>query len=172
MPGLVGFAYEAQGIRVKGQWYPIVKMDWVEGQTLHTYIGQHVSDADALRRLAAQWRDLMRDLRAGGIAHADLQHGNALVTPKGELRLVDYDGMFVSAFAGQPSHELGHPNYQHPQRRSADYDANLDNFAALVIYVSLVALTYEPDLWAQFHTGENLIFSASDFKAPQKSPDL
>ena len=71
---------------------------------------------------------------------------------------------------GQPSHELGHANYQHPQRTATDYNENLDNFAALLIYTSLVALIYDPGLWEKFHTGENLIFSAADFKAPQKSP--
>ena len=170
MPELVGFTYHAQGIRIKGQWFPIVRMEWVEGTTLHTYVGQHVSEADRLRGLALRWRDLMAHLKANHIAHADLQHGNVLVTGAGELRLVDYDGMFVPDLAGQPSRELGHPNYQHPQRAGADYDERLDNFAALVIYLSLVALSYDPALWAQFHTGENLIFSESDFKAPQKSP--
>ena len=42
--GIVGFAYEAQGIQIQGQWYPIVKMDWVEGNTLHTYIGKLFED--------------------------------------------------------------------------------------------------------------------------------
>ncbi len=170
VPELVGFTYHAQGIRIRGQWFPIVTMEWVEGTTLHTYIGQHVGDADRLRGLAAKWRDLMAHLKANGIAHGDLQHGNALVTAAGELRLVDYDGMFIPDLRGQPSRELGHPNYQHPQRASADYNEKLDDFAALVIYTSLVALSYDPDLWARFHTGENLIFSEADFKAPQKSP--
>ncbi len=131
MPGLVEFAYEAQGIRVRGQWYPIVKMDWIEGVTLHTYISKHVQEPDTLRKLARQWRILLERLRQNHIAHADLQHGNVLVTPSGELRLVDYDGMFVPALRGQASHELGHPNYQHPQRTAQSYDENLDNFAAL-----------------------------------------
>ena len=170
MPELVGFAYFAQGIRIKGQWVPIVRMEWVEGTTLHTYVGQHVHNGERLRGLAIRWRDLMAHLKANHIAHADLQHGNVLVTGSGELRLVDYDGMFVPDLRGQPSRELGHPNYQHPQRAGADYDERLDNFAALVIYTSLVALSYDASLWAQFHTGENLIFSESDFKAPQKSP--
>ena len=169
MPGLVEFAYEAQGIRVRGQWYPIVKMEWIEGVTLHTYISKHVQEPDTLRKLARQWRILLERLRQNHIAHADLQHGNVLVTPGGELRLVDYDGMFVPALRGQASHELGHPNYQHPQRTAQSYDEHLDNFAGLVIYTSLVALIYNPGLWAEFHTGENLIFSAADFKAPQKS---
>ena len=176
MAGIVGFGYEAQGIKIKGQWYPIVKMEWVEGKTLHTYIaqlfkdGQQAGDTDALRRLADQWRALMANLRQRHIAHGDLQHGNVLVTPRGDLRLVDYDGMFVPSLKGQPSHELGHANYQHPQRTATDYNEHLDNFAALVIYTSLVALVYDPGLWEKFHTGENLIFSAPDFKAPQKSP--
>jgi len=176
MSGIVGFAYEAQGIKIRGQWFPIVKMEWVEGKTLHTYISQlfkdgtQAGDTDALRRLAGQWRTLLANLRQRHIAHADLQHGNVLVTPNGDLRLVDYDGMFVPSLQGQPSHELGHANYQHPQRAATDYDEHLDNFSALVIYTSLVALIYDPGLWEKFHTGENLIFSAPDFKAPQKSP--
>lgn len=169
LPGVVDFAYEAQGIRIRGQWYPIVKMEWVDGMTLHTFIGRHVSEAAALRKLAEQWADLMETLRLRQIAHADLQHGNVLVTPNGGLRLVDYDGMFIPTLHGQPSHELGHTNYQHPQRTATDYNANLDNFSALVIYTSLVALIYDHTLWTQFHTGENLIFSTADFKAPQKS---
>lgn len=170
IPELVGFTYHAQGIRIRGQWFPIVTMEWVEGTTLHTYVGQHIENGDRLRVLAAKWRDLTAHLKANHIAHADLQHGNVLVTGAGELRLVDYDGMFIPDLRGQPSRELGHPNYQHPQRASADYNDKLDDFAALVIYTSLVALSYNPDLWTRFHTGENLIFSEADFKAPQKSP--
>ena len=30
----VGFQYVEQGIRVRGQWYPIVKMEWAQGDRL------------------------------------------------------------------------------------------------------------------------------------------
>lgn len=32
-PALVDFAYLAQGIRVRGQWYPIVRMEWIVGSS-------------------------------------------------------------------------------------------------------------------------------------------
>ena len=35
LPSLVEFTYLAQGIRVGGQWHPVVKMEWVEGVPLH-----------------------------------------------------------------------------------------------------------------------------------------
>ena len=37
------------------------------------------------------------------MAHADLQHGNVILVPKGDqlaLKLIDYDGMYVPALAG------------------------------------------------------------------------
>ena len=40
--GLVEFAFLPQGIRVRAQWYPIVKMEWVEGITLQSYVAAHV----------------------------------------------------------------------------------------------------------------------------------
>jgi hypothetical protein len=71
------------------------------------------------------------------MAHADLQHGNVLLVPTGNalaLRLIDYDGMYVPALAGQRSGELGHPAYQHPQRlREGTYNAEVDRFSHLAI---------------------------------------
>ncbi|QLQ08322.1 MAG: hypothetical protein HZY76_21580 [Anaerolineae bacterium] len=55
----------------------------------------------------------MRNLQTHGIAHGDLQHGNVLVAAD-ELRLIDYDGMYVPPLSGRESHEIGHRNYQHP----------------------------------------------------------
>jgi hypothetical protein len=77
--------------------------------------------------------------------------------------------MFVPSLRGILSPEIGLTNYQHPQRTNQDYNEDLDNFSALVIYTSLLALATHPDLWQQHHTGENLIFSANDYKAPQQS---
>ncbi|MCX8155436.1 MAG: hypothetical protein N3J91_03095 [Verrucomicrobiae bacterium] len=169
LPWLVGFEFQLRGIRLRNELYPIVKMDWVAGTPMHMYIEDHVQEPETLLRLAEQWRVMMKDLRANQIAHGDLQHGNVMCLPDGQFRLVDYDGMYVPAFGQGRSPELGHANYQHPRRTPDYYDINLDNFAALVIYTSFLALAGEPALWQQFHTGDNLIFLANDFKDPRNS---
>lgn len=35
LPSLVDFKYLEQGIRVRGQWYPVVQMAWVPGLQMH-----------------------------------------------------------------------------------------------------------------------------------------
>jgi hypothetical protein len=115
---------------------------------------------------------MVRALQQASIAHGDLQHGNVLVVD-GQLRLIDYDGMFVPALWGEGSHEVGHRNYQHPLRTESDFGPYLDNFSAWVIYVSLIALAADPGLWKQFGGGdESLLFRRRDFEQPEASDVL
>lgn len=171
IPYLVDFEFLAQGILVKGQWYPILKMDWVEGTELDRYIGEYIDDSQVLLRLERQLKQLQKDLQRIGIAHGDLQHGNIMVDDRGELKLVDYDGMYVPALRGSPPLEVGHPNYQPPKRSTKDFGDRLDDFSFAVISLSLRALATEPHLWATFHEdNKNLIFRQNDFQEPDASP--
>jgi len=172
LPYMVDFDFQPAGMRVKGKTYPLLKMAWIDGEPLDDHIEKHLAQPAALTRLADQWLALVANLQAHGIAHGDLQHGNILVAGN-ELRLIDYDGMFVPALRGQASHEIGHRNYQHPQRTEQQFDDTLDRFSAWVIYLSLIALSIEPGLWRQFDGGdEKLLFDADDFRAPGRSPVL
>src|SRR5271155_4476940 len=94
LPYTVGFDYLAHGLRFRGQWLPILKMEWISGDPLIRFVEDHLKDRDALRLLAFRWVTMVKALRAAEIAHGDLQHGNILVV-SGEFRLIDYDGMFV-----------------------------------------------------------------------------
>jgi len=171
IPYLVNFEFIAQGILVKGEWYPILKMDWVQGVELDRYIGEYLDDSQVLLRLDRQLQELQKDLQKVGIAHGDLQHGNIMVDDQGELKLVDYDGMYVPALHGVPPLEIGHPNYQPPQRSPKDFGDRLDDFSFAVISLSLRALANEPNLWANFHEdNKNLIFRQNDFQEPELSP--
>ncbi len=173
LPYSAGFEVQREGIRVGGTWYPILKMEWVEGEGLARFVERHLDRPDVIRDLAAAWRTMLADLAAAGIAHGDLQHGNVLVqeTEDGpRLRLVDYDAMWVPALRGLASIEVGHRNYQHPDRTESDFDPSLDHFAGLVVYTALAALAERPGLWATYSTGENLLFQAGDFYDPAASP--
>ena len=169
LSALVDFEYLEQGIQCGNRWLPIVKMDWIDGRVLDTFVDQHKSEPQLLRQVATKWRVIVESLRDAGIAHGDLQHGNVLIDCQGEIRLVDYDNMCIPAFRGTESPELGHRNYQHPLRSPRHYDGYIDNFPALVIYVSLLGVAAETDLWDDFYTGENLILAAKDFEQPSRS---
>lgn len=167
LPFLSGFTYEQEGVLVNGERYPILFMKWIEGPTLDIYLDEMMGRREVLLHLSEEWLKLVAALREAGIAHGDLQHGNIIVE-HGRLRLVDHDGMFVPEMEGWHSSELGHQHYQHPRRDARLFDARLDNFSSLVIYLSLVALADEPGLWAEHHD-ENLLFTKTDFINPSSS---
>ncbi len=162
-----------RGIMVDGRWYPVLKMAWVDGLTLDRFIESKLGEAGVLDSMADNWVKIMRALEERGMAHGDLQHGNVLVCKDGDgvtLKLVDYDGMYVPSFKGEEGSESGLVDYQHPRRTGRDFNERMDHFTGLVIYLSLRALACRPDLWKQYHTGENLIFSRKDFLQPDDSP--
>src|SRR5882724_2006500 len=136
---LSGFTYEPEGILVGGNRYPILFMNWIEGPTLDIYVEEMLGRGEVLLHLAAEWLKLVAALRQARVAHGDLQHGN-IILERGKLRLVDHDGIFVPEMTGWSASELGHQHYQHPRRDALLFDCSLDNFSALVIYVSLLAL--------------------------------
>jgi Metal binding domain of Ada len=155
------FTYAPEGILVGGNRFPILFMNWIDGPTLDLYISEMLHRPDVLLHLSEEWLRLVSTLRASGIAHGDLQHGNIIVE-HGQLRLVDHDGIFVTRMAGWKASEVGHQHYQHPQRTAQHFDANLDSFSSLVIYLSLLAVAERPGLWQEHHD-ENLLFTKADF---------
>jgi hypothetical protein len=164
---LTNFEFDPEGILVAGRRYPIVSMEWIEGPTLDLYVEQVLGNKAALQHLADAWLKVIESLHSTQVAHGDLQHGN-LIVHNSQFRLIDLDGMFVPAMQGWNSSEIGHQHYQHPDRGFKDFNLALDNFSALVIYLSLLALADAPELWHEFHD-ENLIFSKVDFVDPHSS---
>ncbi|MDL5158983.1 hypothetical protein [Actinomycetospora termitidis] len=155
------------GVHIRDLWWPLVRMDWLPGSVLDDHVDGLVEHGDTtgLAHLAQSWRDCVARLQTAGIAHGDLQHGNVLVDGT-DLRLVDFDGVWLPSIdhLGAPA-EQGHDAYQPPDpgRRWGPY---MDTFPALVIHLSLTALSREPDLWEKYYTDRNLIFSAPDFTGP------
>ena len=166
---LVEFVYLERGILVTGDWYPVVKMEWVDGSPLDKFVRDNLGDPTVVRNTAARWRGAVNEIRGLDIAHNDLQHGNVMVRGDRSIRMVDYDAMFLPQYNGQTSPENGHQNFQHPLKTPAHYDANIDHFPALVIYVSLLALATDPGLFDKFYNDDNLLFKKSDYVDPASS---
>ena len=79
--------------------------------------------------------------------------------------------MFVPALANRKSGEVGHPNYQHPQRlREGTYNDLVDRFPLLVVATALQALSVGGrGLWERYDNGDNLLFKETDLRAPRES---
>jgi hypothetical protein len=171
---LIQFEYQPEGIHLNGDSYPIVKMEWVEGETLDRQVKMLVErrDTAGLGKLSNSWRDTAFGLRKASIAHGDLQHANIL-SKNGTMRLVDYDGVYIPSFQGKAALETGHRNYQHPRRaQSGLFGLDIDHFSSLVIYLTLRALAVDPRLWDTFHQDDYLILKQDDYASPHKSAVL
>ena len=167
---LVSFRYDEEGIQVHRRWYPTLVMDWAPGKTLDLYVQECRGD---IRNglFCRSFAHMVRELQERRMAHGDLQHGNILVQA-GQLKLVDYDGMFVPGMRrlGLTAAESGLPAYQHPWRaRHPDYfDARLDDFAALVLLLTLACMT--PERWKRHHDDDNyLLVSKQSLNFPRRS---
>ncbi|MGH3189905.1 MAG: AarF/UbiB family protein [Streptosporangiaceae bacterium] len=167
-PYVEGATWLDGAIKVNGTTWPVLTMTWIDGRTLNEYVDFLVNDSNtaALSMLAVKWRELVALMQGDEFAHCDLQHGNVMVDQAGELRLVDYDGVWIPQLAGQHAPtESGHPNYQHPGQRNG-WGRWFDTFSALVIYLSLVALGKNTELWPELYNSKNLLFSRGDFTGP------
>jgi hypothetical protein len=169
-PYFVDFEFQPEGIRTESGRYPLLRMDWVDGDTLASYVADHFDDAVTLQQLRASVRVMARQLAALGIAHGDIQPGNVIVRDATDLKLVDYDGLYVPELASLGSIELGQRNFRHPGRRTRHYDARLDSFPFAVIDLALGALAYRPELWQIARCDESaLILRAEDYIDPWSS---
>ena len=167
---MVDFDYLQKGILITGEWYPLLKMEWADGQPLDNVLEDLAikGKKNQLKDLAIEWLDMILSLHQWEIAHGDLQHENILVN-SGRFLLVDYDGAYVPGLRGRSALEIGVSHYQHPRRNRHEYHSSIDHFSSLVIYLSLLALADNPRLWEEFHEDKALLFRDTDYKTPRNS---
>ena len=149
--------------------FPVLLMDWIEGETMETYIADNYTDNYAMSMLCYRFCKMAAWLRSQSFAHGDIKPDNIMVRPDGTLTLVDYDGMFVPAMKGQKSPTIGTKNFSHPLRTIDDFDETIDDFALASIALSLKALSLDPSLLDQYGASDRLLFSAADYLDLSKS---
>src|SRR6201987_6182387 len=165
----VYFDFQQSGIKVRQETFPIVRMDWVEGDTLGIWLDKHFGDSRALEKARTDFAAIARFLDNKSIAHGDIQNGNVMVAG-GDIKLIDYDGMFVPGMRPGNGSETGHKHFQHPDRRVSDFGPKMDRFSFIALDLSLRAVIEDKSLYPKFREGgETVVFKANDFADPDHS---
>ena len=152
--------------------FPVLLMDWIEGETMETYIANNYSDNYAMSMLCYRFCKMAAWLRSQPFAHGDIKPDNIIVRSDGTLTLVDYDGMFVPAMKSQKSPTIGTKDFSHPLRTIDDFDETIDDFALATIALSLKAISLDSSLFNKFGASDRLLFSANDYLDLSKSQVL
>ena len=152
--------------------FPVLLMDWIEGETMETYIADHYMDNYAMSMLCYRFCKMAAWLRSQPFAHGDIKPDNIMVRSNGTLTLVDYDGMFVTAMKGQKSPTIGTKDFSHPLRTIDDFDETIDDFALASIALSLKAISLNPSLLDEYGASDRLLFSAADYLDLSKSKTM
>ena len=152
--------------------FPVLFMDWIDGETMETYIANNYSDNYAMSMLCYRFCKMAAWLRSQPFAHGDIKPDNIIVRSDGTLTLVDYDGMFVPAMKGQKSPTIGTKDFSHPLRTIDDFDETIDDFALATIALSLKAISLDSSLFNRFGASDRLLFSANDYLDLSKSQVL
>ena len=152
--------------------FPVLLMDWIEGETMETYIADHYMDNHAMSMLCYRFCKMAAWLRSQPFAHGDIKPDNIMVRSDGTLTLVDYDGMFVPAMKGQKSPTIGTKDFSHPLRTIDDFDETIDDFALASIALSLKAISLNPSLLNEYGASDRLLFSAADYLDLSKSKTM
>ena len=149
--------------------FPVLLMDWIDGETMENYIAENYQDNYAMAMLCYRFCKMAVWLRSQPFAHGDIKPDNIMVRPDGSLTLIDYDGMFVPAMKGQKSPTIGTKDFSHPLRTVDDFDETIDDFALASIALSLKAISLKPSLLDEYGAADRLLFSAEDYRDLSKS---
>ncbi len=149
--------------------FPVLLMDWVEGETMEAYIAANYRNQSAMSMLSYRFGKMAAWLRTQSFSHGDIKPDNIIVRPDGSLTLVDYDGMFVPSMKGSQSPTIGTRDFSHPLRTVDDFDETIDDFSLASIALSLKAISMKSTLLDIYGASDRLLFSENDYRNPSNS---
>ena len=149
--------------------FPVLLMDWVDGETMEAYIAANYQNQSAMSLLCYRFGKMAAWLRSQSFAHGDVKPDNIIIRPDGSLSLVDYDGMFVPSMKGSKSPTIGTKDFSHPLRTVDDFDETIDDFSLASIALSLKAISMNSTLLDTYGASDRLLFSEKDYRTPSNS---
>lgn len=140
--------------------YPVVLMDWVEGETMDFVIHKAalMGDRQTLGELSCRFDSFAMWLLSQPFAHGDLKPENIIISESGEIVLIDYDGAFIPSMEGDLQREIGTRGFQHPDRGRMMMGKAIDDYSIAIIATTLRVLTEYPHFYAQYGGGGSAIF--------------
>jgi non-specific serine/threonine protein kinase len=137
---------ESDGVR-------FIAMEYVEGQTLAQVIGGQSMQPAAVVDIATQVADALETAHAKGIIHRDIKPANLIITPRGQVKVLDFGiakttrsegriGSSGTTTAGQtaPGLVIGSMPYVSPEQvLGRDSDARSDIFSLGVALYEMLA---------------------------------
>ena len=164
-------------ITVNGKAYPVLKMEWLNGFLINEFVSQNLSNNNVLSELQNKLISISEDLEKNKVGHGDLQCGNIVISGYSsnfQVKLIDYDGMYVPELAFKKSIEKGRSEFQHPKRTLNNFSPEMDRFSFWVMLTALEALKLDKTLWREvmqggFNTLDNFLFTIQDFLNPNQS---
>ncbi|HKE84232.1 MAG TPA: protein kinase [Vicinamibacterales bacterium] len=125
--------------------HPYVAMELVDGQSLSARLEARAPTSDELLRYARQLAEAMAHAHAYGVIHRDIKTANVMITPKGDVKVVDFGlaklvagpaaaEAITRATITQPGAIVGTMAYMSPEQfRGATADARSDVWALGVV---------------------------------------
>jgi hypothetical protein len=152
-------------------------MEWINGVLINEFVSQNLSNNNVLSELQNKLVSISADLEKNKVGHGDLQCGNIVISGYSsnfQVKLIDYDGMYVPELAFKKSIEKGRSEFQHPKRTLNNFNPEMDRFSFWVMLTALEALKIDKTLWREvmqggFNTLDNFLFTIQDFLNPNQS---
>ena len=121
-------------------YFPIVIMDWVDGDTLDNYYPKSEKPKDDFKHLINSYKAMSSWLLEQNYSHGDVSPQNILVTKDNNTLLIDYDNMVFCGEDGIPVSvdKMKDGDFCNPSQTSFKYEDNIDNFSLVSIMISLI----------------------------------
>ncbi|HYN05680.1 MAG TPA: serine/threonine-protein kinase, partial [Vicinamibacteria bacterium] len=128
-----------------------IAMEYVEGENLRQLVSRGPVDVDRVVELGAQMASALEEAHARGVVHRDIKSANAVVTPKGQVKVLDFglarrdregagllDSEQVTEAKTQAGVVVGTVPYMSPEQAlGKDLDARTDLFSLGVVLYEL-----------------------------------
>lgn len=123
-----------------------IAMEYVEGQSLDTRINGRPLEVEEISHIGIQIADALEEAHSKGITHRDIKPSNIIVTPRGQVKVLDFGLAKVANLVASPDSELatrvktaagmimGTVNYMSPEQAlGRELDHRTDIFSVGVV---------------------------------------